>query len=135
MAKILVGANGVHSAVGQHLGYAPAITIAQQQLDQFTIATGTSGHDGLLALALSNFFLPQIVEIQGFDMGVNYGCEAVRFGKSLRAYLRIRAGASLKSASDVPGGLQTLIEISVEIVPSTGDPIPCCTIESLSRWY
>jgi hypothetical protein len=29
---------------------------------------------GYLTLSLSNFFLPQIVEVRGFATGVNYGC-------------------------------------------------------------
>ncbi len=135
MTLILVGADHVRANVGRHLGHSPEITVSQHQLDQFTQATGTPGHDGYMALSLSNLFLPKIVEIQGFDMGVNYGCEAVRFASPITAGARVRAGARLQSATDVPGGLQTLMLITVEILSTTNTVENACTIESLSRWY
>lgn len=135
MTLILVGVDQVRANVGRHLGYAPEIIVSQHQLDEFTHATGTPGHDGYMALSLSNLFLPKIVEIQGFEMGVNYGCEAVRFGSPVTAGARVRAGALLQSATDVPGGLQTLMVITVEILSAESTSGCACTIESLSRWY
>ena len=44
---------------------------------------------------------------------------------------RIRAGAELVDVTDVNGGLQTLVRITIEI---EGSDRPACVIESLSRW-
>ncbi len=46
------------------------------------------------------------------------------------------ASAELVEVSDVPGGLQTLIRITIErsLDGATVDPKPACVIDSLSRW-
>jgi acyl dehydratase len=82
-------------------------------------------------LSLSNFFLPQIVEVQGFSAGVNYGVDKVRFPSPVKVGSRVRAGAELTAVSDVTGGLQTTIVITIEV---EGSAKPACVIESLSRW-
>jgi acyl dehydratase len=75
--------------------------------------------------------LPLIVEVRGFDAGVNYGVDKVRFPSPVKVGQRIRAGAELVSIDDVRGGLQTTIRITIE---SEGSDKPACVIESLSRW-
>ena len=86
---------------------------------------------GYLTLSLSNYFLPQIIEVQGFSMGVNYGVEKVRFPAPVKVGTRVRAGAELIEVSEITGGLQTLIRITVE---TEGSDKPNCVIDSLSRW-
>ena len=34
---------------------------------------------GYLTLSLANLFLPQLMQVQNMQMGVNYGCDKVRF--------------------------------------------------------
>jgi acyl dehydratase len=82
-------------------------------------------------LSISNLFLPQIVEVLGFSAGVNYGVDKVRFPSPVKVGARIRAGAELTAISEVNGGLQTTIVITIEI---EGGTKPACVIESLSRW-
>ena len=84
-------------AVGQHLGYSDWLEIDQQRINLFADATGdhqwihvdpekaaegpfgsTIAH-GYLTMSLTNFFLPTIVDVQGFDMGINYGLDKARF--------------------------------------------------------
>ena len=84
-------------AVGQHLGYSDWEQIDQRRIDLFAEATGdhqwihvdperaaegpfgkTIAH-GYLTLSMANLFLPQIMEVRNTSMGVNYGCEKVRF--------------------------------------------------------
>ncbi len=85
----------------------------------------------LFVLSLSNLFLPQIVEVQGFAMGVNYGTGSIRFPAPAATGRRIRGGAELIEVTPVPGGLQTMIRITIEI---EGGGEPAAVIDSLSRW-
>ena len=52
---------------------------------------------GYLTLSLLPMLMPQIVEITGFRMGVNYGTEKVRFPSPVPVGSRVRAGATLDS--------------------------------------
>ena len=145
--------NGVaelRDAVGRHLGYSEWIRIDQERVNLFAEATGDHqwihvdperakagpfgapiAH-GYLTLSLSNYFLPQILDVQGISMGVNYGSDKVRFPAPVKVGDRIRAGAELAAATDVLGGVQTTVVITIEI---EGSAKPACVIESLSRWF
>ena len=149
-ATVLEGIEQIRAAVGRHLGYSEWVTVDQERIDRFAEATGDRqwihvdaeraqrespfgapiAH-GYLTLSISNMLLPQIVEVRGVDLGVNYGTNKVRFPAPVRAGQRVRAGASLDEVGDVPGGVQTTITITIEI---EGETKPACVIESLSRW-
>lgn len=145
--------NGVaelRDAVGRHLGYSEWIRIDQERVNLFAQATGdhqwihvdperaktgpfgTPIAHGYLTLSLSNYFLPQILDVQGISMGVNYGSDKVRFPAPVKVGDRIRGGAELVAATDVTGGVQTTVVITIEI---EGSAKPACVIESLSRWF
>jgi acyl dehydratase len=126
---VLDGEASVRAAIGSNLGTSEWIEITQERLDQFATATGDQA-GRYLAVSLSNMFLPQIVEVRGFAMGINYGTDEVRLGADLKPGDRVRATASLVDVTDVKGGIQTRMSITVEV---HGDD-PACTIESLSRW-
>jgi acyl dehydratase len=151
---VLDGPDALRAAVGRHLGHSDWLEITQDRVSLFADATGDhqwihvdvdraaagpfggpNAH-GYLTLALSNLFLPQIVEVRGFSMGVNYGLDRVRFPAPVRVGARIRAGAELVEVTDVGAGLQTLIRITIEIEGdgSAADAKPACVIDSLSRW-
>ncbi len=148
-STILNGPDDVRGHLGKHLGHSEWITVDQDRVNLFADATGdhqwihvdaeraTTGPfgapiaHGYLTLSLSNFFLPQIVEVQGFSAGVNYGVDKVRFPSPVKVGSRVRAGAELTAVSEVTGGLQTTIVITIEV---EGSPKPACVIESLSRW-
>ncbi len=147
---VLDGPDAVRAAIGTHLGFSDWLLIEQQRVDQFAAATGDHqwihvdaerarrespfggpiAH-GFLTLSLSNMFLPQIVEVTGFAMGVNYGTDRVRFMAPVPVGARVRAGAQLTDVTEVAAGLQTLIVITIEI---EGQSKPACVIESISRW-
>jgi acyl dehydratase len=136
-------------AVGRHLGYSDWWEVSQEQIDTFAEATGdhqwihvdpvraaagpfgTTIAHGYLTLSLSNYFLPQIVEVQGTSMGVNYGVNRVRFPAPVPVGSRLRAGAELAAVDPIPGGVQTTIVITIEV---DGRDKPACVIESLSRY-
>jgi acyl dehydratase len=146
---ILDGPDAVRAAVGTHLGYSEWLLMEQERVNTFADATGdhqwihvdperaASGPfgapiaHGYLTMSLSNFFLPQIIETNGFSAGINYGVDKVRFPSPVKVGDRIRAGAEMLEVTDVNGGLQTLVRITIEI---EGSDRPACVIDSLSRW-
>jgi acyl dehydratase len=149
MTTVLHGIDEVRAAVGTHLGYSDWLEITQERIDQFAEATGdhqwihvdpvraaegpfgaTIAH-GYLTLALTNLFLPQILDVQDVSMGVNYGANKLRFPAPVPVGSKVRAGAELVAVEDVSGGVQTTIVITVEI---DGGSKPACVVESLSRY-
>lgn len=140
----------LRAAVGRHLGWTDWLEIAQERVDRFAEATGDqqwihvdveratreSPFGGPIAhsyltLALTNLLLPDLIAVPAASSGVNYGTGRVRFPAPVPVGARIRAGAALTEAVDVPGGVQTTITITVE---REGTDEPVCVVESLSRW-
>ena len=129
--NILDGDSAVRAAVGSELGVSAWYDITQQRIDDFVAATGDIDAT-YFAVSLSNMFLPQIVEVRGFALGVNYGTQAVQVGGRLSAGDRVRATVSLIDVADVPAGIQTTMVIAIERHESADSQ--SCVIESLSRW-
>lgn len=146
---ILDGPSAVRAAHGTHLGWSEWLTIDQARIDQFAQATGddqwihvdparaadgpfgsTIAH-GYLTLSLSNYFLPRIVEVQGFAMGINYGLDKARFPAPVPVGSRVRMGVELADVSEIAGGLQTTMTLTIEV---EGSDKPACVLASLSRW-
>jgi acyl dehydratase len=138
------------TAVGQHLGYSEWLTITQERINQFADATGdhqwihvdpVRAKDGpfgaciahgYLTLSLVNLFLPQIVEVRGIRMGVNYGVDKVRFPAPVRVGARIRGAGELVNVEEVKGGVQATIRVTVEI---EGSDRPGCVVDTISRFF
>jgi acyl dehydratase len=140
----------VRAAVGRELGTTDWLEITQERVDTFAEATGDHqwihvdveraqrespfggpiAH-GYLTLSLSNLFLPQLVEVRGVSLGVNYGTGKVRFPAPVPVGSRVRGTARLAACDDIPDGVQTTITITVEV---EGSDKAACVVESLSRW-
>lgn len=139
----------IKEALGRHLGYSAWLEVTQERVDRFAEATGDRqwihvdverarqgpfgapiAH-GYLTLALSNLFLPQIVEVRNISLGVNYGVDKVRFPHPVTVGRRIRGGAEIAAVRDVPGGVQVTMRITVEI---DGEAKPACVIDALTRY-
>jgi acyl dehydratase len=146
---VFEGLDEVRLAVGMELGTSDWLEITQERVDQFADATGDHqwihvdperakagpfggpiAH-GYLTLSLSNALLPEIVEVRGISMGVNYGVGKVRFPSPVLVGSRIRASAVLDAVEEVSGGVQTTMLITVE---AEGGTKPACVIESISRY-
>ncbi len=138
------------AAVGRHLGYSEWLQVDQQRIDLFADATGdhqwihvdperaaagpfgkTIAH-GYLTLSLANLFLPQIMEVRNVSMGVNYGCEKVRFPAPVPVGSRVRGGGEVISAEQVKGGVQVVVRMTIEI---EGGDRPACVIDTISRFF
>src|ERR1700689_1999151 len=110
------------AATGETIGQSDWVTITQEDVNLFAEATGDDqwihvdperaaagpfgapiAH-GYLTLSLTNYFLPQIVEVRGGWMGITYGVDKVRFRAPVRVGSRIRAGAEITAVAEIPGG-------------------------------
>ncbi len=137
-------------AVGNHLGYSDWITIEQDRVNLFADATGDHqwihvdperakdgpfgaciAH-GYLTLSLVSMLLPSIIEVRGISMGVNYGCDRVRFPAPVPVGSRIRAGGELTKAEEVGGGVQATVRVTMEI---EGNERPACVVDTISRFF
>ena len=138
------------AAVGQHLGYSDWLEIDQQRINLFAEATcdhqwihvdperaadgpfGKTIAHGYLTLSLANLFLPQIMQVNNISMGVNYGCEKVRFPAAVPVGSQVRGGGEVISAQEVKGGVQIVVRMTIEI---QGSDRPACVIDTISRFF
>jgi len=142
--------DAVLAAVGRDLGATPWIVITQQRIDTFAEATGDHqwihvdperakqgpfgacvAH-GYLTLALANLFLPQLVRYERLTMGVNYGCDKVRFPAPVKAGARVRGRGQLLAAERVGDGVQVVVRITLDI---EGSDRPGCVADTVSRLF
>jgi acyl dehydratase len=150
MPTIFATPKDLLGAVGRKLGASEWLAIDQARVDQFADATGdhqwihvdperaksgpfggTIAH-GYLTLSLVNLFLPQLIEVRGISMGVNYGCEKVRFPSPVKVGSRVRGVGEMVAAEEVKGGaVQVTVRVSVEI---EGSDRPACVVDTISRF-
>lgn len=150
MTTVFNHPNELLDNIGKQLGHSDWLEITQERINQFADATGDhqwihvdpeKAKDGpfgaciahgYLSLSLVNMFLPQIVDVQGIKMGVNYGSDKVRFPAPVPVGSRLRGVGELIAAEEVKGGIQAVIRVSVEI---EGGDRPACVIDTISRYY
>jgi acyl dehydratase len=151
MPTIFESPGELKQAVGKQLGTSEWLEITQERIDQFAEATGdhqwihvdperakdgpfgaTIAH-GYLTQSLVNHFLPQIVQVRGIRMGVNYGTDRVRFPAPVPVGSRIRGSAEVLEVEDTKdGAVQAKIRVTVEI---DGSERPACVVDTISRYY
>ena len=150
MTTVLDGLDGLKAAVGQHLGYSDYLEITQERVNMFADATGDhqwihvdverakSGPfggpiaHGYLTLSLGPVLLPQVYDVKGVKMAVNYGAGKVRFPSPVPVGARLRVGAKLVSVEDVSGGAQITMEATFEC---EGAAKPSCVAEIIFRYF
>jgi acyl dehydratase len=151
MATVFQHPKELAAAVGRPLGHSDWLEITQERIDQFAQATGdhqwihvdpdrakrgpfgkTIAH-GYLTQSLVNFFLPQIVEVRGIAMGINYGADRLRFPAPVPVGAKVRGSAELLEAEPTrDGAVQAKFRVTVEI---EGSEKPGCVIDTISRYY
>ncbi len=150
MPTIFESPRDLAKAVGQQLGRSDWLEITQERIDRFAEATGDHqwihvdperarqgpfgaciAH-GYLTQSLVNLFLPQIVEVRGISMGVNYGADRLRFPAPVPVGSRLRGSAELLAVEEIKGTVQAKIRVSVEI---EGSDRPACVVDTISRYY
>jgi acyl dehydratase len=149
MARTALGGEGVRALpLGEELGRSDLHEITQEAVDKFADATGdhqwihvdperakdgpfggTIAH-GYLTLSLVPRLLPEILEITGFSLVVNYGCEKVRFPSPVPVGSTVRATAVLDEVTEVKGGLQLAITMTIGVEDAAK---PACVVTFLTR--
>jgi acyl dehydratase len=76
--------------------------------------------------------LGEVMRIEGISMGVNYGCNKVRFPSPVPVASKLRLGATLASVEDVAGGVQYVLDLSFEV---EGKDKPSCVAQAIYRVY
>ncbi len=151
MATVFESPGDLKGAVGKHLGFSDWLVIEQDRIDRFADATGdhqwihvdperakagpfgTTIAHGYLTSSLVNLFLPQIVEVRGISMGINYGADRLRFPAPVPVGSKVRGGAEVVEVEDTKdGAVQAKIRVTVEI---EGGERPACVIDTISRYY
>ena len=151
MATIFQTPAELSSSIGKHLGHSAWMEVTQERIQLFADATddqqwihvdperakqgpfGAPIAHGYLTLSLVNRFLPEIVEVRGISMGVNYGADRIRFPAPVKVGSRIRGGAELIEVENTKdGGVQAKIRVTVEI---EGGERPACVVDTISRYY
>ncbi len=151
MTTTIEGISGLKDLVGTHLGYSDHMEITQEQVNTFADATGDHqwihvdverakaespfggpiAH-GYLTLALGPTLAPHIMTVKGMKMGVNYGCEKVRFPSPVPVGSQLRLGASLDAVDDIAGGAQVTMTFTYEV---EGADKPACVAQVVFRYY
>jgi acyl dehydratase len=149
MANVFKSAAELFAAQGRDLGITDWVEMRQQRIDQFADATGDhqwihvdpekakSGPfgaciaHGYLTLALVNVFLPDLVKVENMKMGVNVGCDRVRFPAPVKAGARIRGRGEMLKVEQVGQAVQTTVRVTVEI---EGSERPGCVVDTVSRY-
>lgn len=135
---------------GEQLGASEWLEIDQDRINLFADATGDHqwihvdpvkakegpfgaciAH-GYLTLSLVNYFLPQIIDVQGIKMGVNVGLDRVRFPAAVTVGSRVRGVGELVSVEEIKGGVQSVVRLTVEV---EGSDRPGCVADTISRYY
>ena len=149
-ARVINGTDELKGLIGEHLGYSPYVEVTQEQVNLFAEATGDHqwihvdvekanagpfggpiAH-GYLTLSLGPTLYPQVVQIMGFSMGVNYGANKIRFPSPVPVGSKVRLGVKLLEVDDIPGGVQTTLEFTFEC---EGAGKPSCVAEIIFRSY
>src|SRR5258705_13749770 len=148
--RVFESLDEVKAALGEHTGYSDWHVVTQEQINLFADATGdhqwihvdperaaqgpfgTTVAHGYLTLSLIPMLASQVSRVDGVRMGVNYGCNKVRFPAPVPVGSKVRAGVRLQSVEEVTGGVQVINEVTIE---REGGDKPCCVAETVSRIY
>jgi acyl dehydratase len=146
-----LGIEGLTSLVGTELGPTDWVEITQDMVDTFADVTGDHqwihvdperaqkegpfggpiAH-GFLTLSLWPTFLPQLLAVEGFALGVNYGAEKVRFPAPVPVGGKLRAVVRIDSVTDIAGGVHVQVTGTFEI---EGGSKPACVAVLVLRYY
>jgi acyl dehydratase len=135
---------------GTHLGYSDWRTITRDMIDRFADATddhrwihvdleraregplGRPVAPGPLMLGLIAPMLEELLDLRAAESVVDYGYNRVRFPAPARAGSRVRLSALLERVEEIPGGVQAVIEATLD--HQSGDK-PACVAEIIYRCY
>ncbi|MEU1431246.1 MaoC family dehydratase [Nocardia sp. NPDC005746] len=141
--------DALRAAAGTELGVSDWMTVDQRRIDTFADATddhqwihvdaaraaagpyGRTIAHGFLTLSLVVPMTARIMTVSAATMAINYGLNKVRFINPVLVDSRIRGRLTLDSVTDIPGGVQAVRTMTVEI---EGADKPACVAESIARY-
>jgi acyl dehydratase len=136
-------------AAGTDLGATEWLTIGQDRINQFAAATedrqwihvdeerakagpfGATIAHGYLTLSLCAHFLGQLATVSGISMGINYGIDKARFIAPVPSGSKVRGRGEVISVTEVKGGVQAVVRITVEL---EGSEKPAAVVDTVSRY-
>jgi hypothetical protein len=127
---VTLSLDDLRAAAGTDLGTSGWFPVTPAMVDGFAAATSPDAVPAYLALSLTNRVLPEIVTVDA-SAGLNMGTDAVRFPGGLAAGDRVRGRAELVSCTEVTGGVQTVMRVTLEV---DGRDEPACVVDAVSRW-
>jgi acyl dehydratase len=148
--RIFTSTDELKAAIGEELGVSGWLEIDQKRIDLFAEATGdhqwihvdperaesgpfgTTIAHGYLTLSLLPALVPEVMRVEGMQMGVNYGVDKVRFPSPVPVGSRVRARAQLVEVGEAGGGVQVAAKVTVE---REGGEKPVCVAETVSRYF
>ena len=148
--RTINGLAELKGAEGEELGTSDWHEVTQKDIDTFADVTGdhqwihvdperaretpfggTIAH-GYYTLSLIPRFTEQVLAFEGFAFALNYGLDRVRFPSHMPVGGKVRATFKMADVTDIPGGAQIKIEVTLE---REGGDKPVCVAETLARVY
>ena len=148
--QTITGLDQLKESEGRELGTSDWYEVTQKDIDTFADITGdhqwihvdpdraketpfggTIAH-GYYTLSLAPRFSEQILKLEGFAFGINYGLNKVRFPAPLPVGAKVRMRAKVASVEPINGGAQLALELTFE---RKGGDKPVCVAETLARVY
>jgi len=135
---------------GLKIGPSDWMEISQERINTFAEATGdhqwihvdearakdgpfgTTIAHGYLTLSLAAKLMPEILEVKGISMGINYGTDKVRFLNPVKSGAKVRGVGEFMEIKEVTGGYQSTLRVTIEI---EGEEKPACVVDTISRYY
>jgi len=137
--------------IGQEIGLTEWVTIEQDRINSFATTTednqwihinpemskkfspyGTPIAHGFLVLSLAPKFSYETLTIGNVVMGVNYGCDKVRFPNATKVGARLRGRVKVAGFEEIKGGARYRMEITFEL---EGEEKPACVAVMVAQAY
>ncbi|EFC83962.1 MaoC family dehydratase [Parafrankia sp. EUN1f] len=143
------GIDGLRKLQGQELGTSSWREITQEQVNGFADATGdwqwihvdverakdgpfkTTIAHGYLTLSLIPVISADVAQVTGIKLALNYGLNKVRFPQPVPVGSRVRGIVRNLTVEDVPGGVQAVNQVTIEMEGATK---PVCVAETVVRY-
>lgn len=150
MTTTIASPDALLDMAGSDLGTSDWVEIAQSDVDAFAKATrdeqwihvdperaaagpfGRTIVHGYMTLSMLVPLLHNTFQVNGVAMGINYGLNKVRFPAPTPVGSRVRVHAALVNAERVSGGVQAVVDATVE---AEGVDKPVCVAQSIVRYY
>jgi acyl dehydratase len=144
------GLDEIRALVGKDLGKSAWLEITQDRVNLFADATddhqwihvdaeraatgpfGATIAHGYLTLSLVIPLFNDLLQVGGISMGINYGLDKLRFPTPVKVGSKIRLGGTVTQVDDVPGGVQALVDLTVEV---EDQPKPALAARGIYRYY